>query len=322
MAAPAIPSSNPNHIPTATVSTTRILHLSGFSPELKTRDIQSVFADWEEEGGGFKIKWVDDTTCLIVFQDAGVAKRAFLNVLSNPPPLLSLPSPTSPTGAKLRAHTGPDVTHILTSVQNRPRSRSNAATGVGLSTHSRKSSVNVGSMGSGGGVNGISAGSMGRRDSLGNGHSRQGSLRSASMNTGSGSHNRVPSAAQIQSVIENATSGSSGTSSSPPKQYGLKTPPQGSYSEFGTSGNGDSSTTRSASSSPDQSFVSAASSSSPAAGFGGGGGMPQARVSDAGKRFVNAALGVRGNKSSGSTGSELESVAKGVQGMTIEEGME
>lgn len=50
---------------------TRILELSGFPAELKTRDLQSVFSAWEDDRGGFKIKWVDDTTALVVFADAG-----------------------------------------------------------------------------------------------------------------------------------------------------------------------------------------------------------------------------------------------------------
>jgi hypothetical protein len=56
-------------------STTRVLLLSDFNKELKTRDIQHVFAEWEDDRGGFKIKWVDDTSCLIVFADPGVGKK-------------------------------------------------------------------------------------------------------------------------------------------------------------------------------------------------------------------------------------------------------
>lgn len=51
---------------------TRILALSGFPPELKTRDIQAVFSQWEDELGGFKIKWLDDTNALVIFNDAAV----------------------------------------------------------------------------------------------------------------------------------------------------------------------------------------------------------------------------------------------------------
>lgn len=51
---------------------TRILSLTGFPKELKTRDIQSAFSEWESVSGGFKIKWINDTSLLIVFNDATV----------------------------------------------------------------------------------------------------------------------------------------------------------------------------------------------------------------------------------------------------------
>jgi hypothetical protein len=53
-------------------SVTRILSLTGFSKELKTKDIQSAFAEWEGANGGFRIKWKDDTSLYIVFQDPSV----------------------------------------------------------------------------------------------------------------------------------------------------------------------------------------------------------------------------------------------------------
>jgi hypothetical protein len=59
-------------VPLLSASTTRILTLTGFSPELKTRDIQLAFTEYENLNGGFKIKWVDDTSLLLVFNDAGV----------------------------------------------------------------------------------------------------------------------------------------------------------------------------------------------------------------------------------------------------------
>jgi hypothetical protein len=55
-------------------SVTRILYLTGFPKELKTKDIQSAFSEYENNNGGFKIKWKDDTSLLIVFQDAAVGK--------------------------------------------------------------------------------------------------------------------------------------------------------------------------------------------------------------------------------------------------------
>jgi len=119
---------------------TKILMLSDFSPELKTRDIMALFGDWEDDKGGFKIKWCDDSSCWIVFSDAAVAKRAFLTLLANRPPALQ---PTPGNNPKLTAYTGADATQILTAVQNRPRSRSVANGG-----HSRKGSL----AGSGGGA--------------------------------------------------------------------------------------------------------------------------------------------------------------------------
>jgi hypothetical protein len=55
-------------------SVTRILYLTGFPKELKTKDIQSAFSEYENNNGGFKIKWKDDTSLLIVFQDAAVGE--------------------------------------------------------------------------------------------------------------------------------------------------------------------------------------------------------------------------------------------------------
>lgn len=59
-------------IPPLSAAVTRILALSGFPAQLKTRDIQSAFSEWENVNGGFKIKWLDDTNLLMVFADAGV----------------------------------------------------------------------------------------------------------------------------------------------------------------------------------------------------------------------------------------------------------
>src|ERR1700761_2460499 len=91
-------------------SVTRILSLTGFPKELKTRDIQLAFSEWDNANGGFKIKWIDDTSLLVVFADATVgeyfistsdlhahqwlgangrllrtAKRAYLSTIANPP---------------------------------------------------------------------------------------------------------------------------------------------------------------------------------------------------------------------------------------------
>ncbi|KAA1471402.1 hypothetical protein DENSPDRAFT_113528 [Dentipellis sp. KUC8613] len=98
-------------------SVTRILSLTGFPKELKTRDIQSAFAEFETANGGFKIKWIDDTSLLIVFSDPIVAKRAYLQTLSNPPAIFS--SPTADSTAVIRPYDGPDAQTIIQTVNSR-----------------------------------------------------------------------------------------------------------------------------------------------------------------------------------------------------------
>lgn len=65
---------------------TRILSLTGFSKELKTKDIQAAFSEWDNVSGGFRIKWIDDTSLMIVFNDAGVGTSSFhaLTILGGP----------------------------------------------------------------------------------------------------------------------------------------------------------------------------------------------------------------------------------------------
>jgi len=97
-------------------SVTRILSLTGFPKELKTKDIQSAFAEWESANGGFKIKWRDDTSLLIVFQDASVAKRAYLHAIAFPPAILT--SSTGPS-VTIRPYDGPDAQSVIQNVNSR-----------------------------------------------------------------------------------------------------------------------------------------------------------------------------------------------------------
>jgi len=92
--------------------------LSGFPPELKTRDIQAAFSAWENDRGGFKIKWVDDTTAMLVFMDAGTAKRAYLSTLLDPPAQLIA---TSGDFKKtlIKPYSGPDAQAIILNVNSR-----------------------------------------------------------------------------------------------------------------------------------------------------------------------------------------------------------
>jgi len=97
-------------------SVTRILYLTGFPKELKTKDIQAAFSEYEAMNGGFKIKWRDDTSLLIVFQDPTVAKRAYLHTIAFSPPIL-----TSSTGlpATIRPYDGPDAQAVIQAVNSR-----------------------------------------------------------------------------------------------------------------------------------------------------------------------------------------------------------
>nr|GAT59815.1 predicted protein [Mycena chlorophos] len=97
-------------------SVTRILFLTGFPKELKTKDIHTAFADWESVNGGFKIKWRDDTSLLIVFQDASTAKRAYLHTIAFPPAILSSPNGVA---AIIKPYDGADAQSVIQTVNAR-----------------------------------------------------------------------------------------------------------------------------------------------------------------------------------------------------------
>jgi len=96
---------------------TRILSLTGFPKELKTRDIQTAFSEWENANGGFKIKWIDDTSLLIVFNDATIAKRAYLHTLAYPPAVFT--SQISAVTATIKPYDGPDAQAVIQNVNSR-----------------------------------------------------------------------------------------------------------------------------------------------------------------------------------------------------------
>ncbi|EAU92296.1 hypothetical protein CC1G_00515 [Coprinopsis cinerea okayama7 len=112
-------------------SVTRILYLTGFPKELKTKDIQSTFSDYENLNGGFKIKWRDDTSLLIVFNDPSIAKRAYLHTIAYPPPILN--------GASIRPYDGPDAQSVIQAVNARSQHHSNAS----RSHNARAASISV-----------------------------------------------------------------------------------------------------------------------------------------------------------------------------------
>ena len=93
--------------------------------------------EWENVNGGFKIKWRDDTSLLIVFADAATgdhsanaslgdssltfpcvpAKRAYLQTLASPPTVFS--SPTSSKSATIKPYDGPDAQAVIQAVNAR-----------------------------------------------------------------------------------------------------------------------------------------------------------------------------------------------------------
>lgn len=117
-------------------SVTRILYLTGFPKELKTKDIQSAFSEYEAVSGGFKIKWRDDTSLLIVFNDPSVAKRAYLHTIAYPPPSLS---PASGDPVTIRPYDGPDAQSVIQAVNARSQHHSNAS----RSHNGRAASISV-----------------------------------------------------------------------------------------------------------------------------------------------------------------------------------
>ena len=163
-------------------SVTRILSLTGFPKELKTRDIQLAFSDWENASGGFKIKWIDDTSLLVVFADAAVgepsfplgllfflahcypsanshglhtAKRAYLSIIANPPAIFS--SPTSDSPAIIRPYDGPDAQAIIQNVNSRgqnPTRGHNNGRSVSIAVSSQRTRSN----GNGASIGGLSIG--------------------------------------------------------------------------------------------------------------------------------------------------------------------
>lgn len=196
-------------------SVTRILYLTGFPKELKTKDIQSAFSEYEGANGGFKIKWKDDTSLLIVFQDATVgefvrplvalgsktrvpslstcnidqsltyfltftAKRAYLHTVAFPPSILTVPS--TGTTATIRPYDGPDAQTVIQTVNARSQHNSNPSRGH----NNRAASISVFPTRSANN----SAGSNG------NGHFRNGTLSHVNTNGSIPEHangNREPS---------------------------------------------------------------------------------------------------------------------------------
>ncbi|KAG0329733.1 hypothetical protein BG000_011957 [Podila horticola] len=59
-----------------------ILELYDFSSTIRTVHLTDMFAPYENRSGGFRIKWLDDTRALVIFESATVAKQAYTSNLS------------------------------------------------------------------------------------------------------------------------------------------------------------------------------------------------------------------------------------------------
>ncbi|TXT07400.1 hypothetical protein VHUM_03120 [Vanrija humicola] len=180
--------------PQVSAAVTRILHLANFSPEIKTRDIQTIFKEWESDKGGFRIKWLDDVNAMVVFADANVAKRAYLNLLLNPPP--TLPAP-----ATIRPYDRPDAAQIIQSLAARAMghraSMSSALTSGNFANLVRDDSGRSASMSGPSGLNGFKMPlnpSFSFGGSAGGGGNGRGAGSSHGSRLGSLSHQRTGSA--------------------------------------------------------------------------------------------------------------------------------
>lgn len=99
-------------IPHLSASVTRILALTGFPPELKTKDIQAAFGEFDAMNGGFRIKWVDDTSLLLVFNDAGVGEsNLFSSHLLRPTEVASLTNTKLPNSQARVSPNYPEPSH-------------------------------------------------------------------------------------------------------------------------------------------------------------------------------------------------------------------
>ncbi|KAL1917093.1 uncharacterized protein VTP21DRAFT_5291 [Calcarisporiella thermophila] len=73
---------------------TTVLDVYDFPSSFKTHHLHDIFRGYENMQGGYRIKWINDTRALIIFEHPTTAKRAYLENVSN-------------TLAKIRPYTGP-----------------------------------------------------------------------------------------------------------------------------------------------------------------------------------------------------------------------
>ncbi|PFH52332.1 hypothetical protein AMATHDRAFT_140380 [Amanita thiersii Skay4041] len=237
-------------------SVTRILYLTGFSKELKTKDIQQAFAEYESMNGGFKIKWRDDTSLMIVFQDAAVAKRAYLHTLAFPPATLTSPNGASAT---IRPYDGPDAQAIIQTVNARTQHNP---------THSRSHNARAASISVFPSSRSVSGPSI---------------IHTSNSYRGNHSSNGQPQHQHLL-IPEHTSASPSGREPSPILP---SIPSHPTLNSLISSSLGDSVTPSTSSTPPDPAILAASMHSELSGSIGG------PRIGDPGKRMLGAALGVR-----------------------------
>jgi len=72
-----------NFDPDAYEGSTRILDIFDFPPSFKTHHLHEIFQEYENSRGGYRIKWMNDTRALIIFEHPATARKAYLDNVTN-----------------------------------------------------------------------------------------------------------------------------------------------------------------------------------------------------------------------------------------------
>ncbi|KAI9314248.1 hypothetical protein BX666DRAFT_1971749 [Dichotomocladium elegans] len=115
---------------------TVVLDCYDFPSAFKTHHLHDIFREYENMRGGYRIKWMDDTRALIIFEHPTTAKKAYIDNVSNPL-------------AKIRPYSGPTdfLKSSMPTTPRRPtsidlkRASFNGAGGFGLKSPVRPTSI-------------------------------------------------------------------------------------------------------------------------------------------------------------------------------------
>jgi hypothetical protein len=84
-----------------------VLDCYDFPASFKTHHLHDIFREYESMRGGYRIKWLEDTRALIIFEHPSTAKKAYLDNVANPL-------------TKIRPYTGPISVKQLAPPPRRP----------------------------------------------------------------------------------------------------------------------------------------------------------------------------------------------------------